>query len=121
MDNPEFDSFLIAYIETALWSSIDTINGEDICLDEYQGELSMQAKVQMRADCGGFLYRLPNKLAELYDIEQLAHDFCLTRNHHGAGFWDGDYLKPHGKYLTKLAKTFPEQSLYIGDDGQIYI
>jgi hypothetical protein len=51
----------------------------------------------------------------------IPHDFWLTRNHHGAGFWDGDYPKAIGEALTKLAHSFGECDLYIGDNGQIYI
>jgi hypothetical protein len=49
-----------------------------------------------------------------------AHDFILTRNDHGAGFWDGDWHEPWGSRLTTLAHSFGELSCYIGDDGAIY-
>jgi hypothetical protein len=51
----------------------------------------------------------------------VAHDFWLTRNHHGAGFWDGDYPEPLGKQLTELAHSYGECELYVGDDSKIYI
>lgn len=47
------------------------------------------------------------------------HDFWLTRNGHGAGFWDGDW--PNGDTLTDKAKTYGEANLYVGDDGKLYI
>lgn len=50
----------------------------------------------------------------------VAHDFWLIRNHHGAGFWDGDYPEDIGKRLTALAHTFGDCDLYVGDDGKIY-
>jgi hypothetical protein len=50
----------------------------------------------------------------------VAHDFILTRNHHGAGFWDGDWHEPWASKLTTLAHSFGELSCYIGDDGAIY-
>jgi len=49
------------------------------------------------------------------------HDFWLTRNGHGAGFWDGDWPEPMAKALTDAAKDFGESNLYVGDDGQIYL
>ncbi len=45
-----------------------------------------------------------------------AHDFILTRNHHGAGFWDGDWHDPWGERLTALSHTFPELKSYFDDD-----
>lgn len=58
------------------------------------------------------------------DMEGILHDFLLTRNHHGAGFWDGDYEQYQeglGDTLTKLADTFGEITAYNGDDGKVYI
>jgi len=46
-----------------------------------------------------------------------AYDFILTRNHHGAGFWDGDWHDPWGDRLTELAHTFPQLESYLDDDG----
>jgi hypothetical protein len=51
---------------------------------------------------------------------QLEHDYVLTRNHHGAGFWDGDWCAM-GETLTALAGTLPELEPLVGDDGQIYL
>jgi hypothetical protein len=51
----------------------------------------------------------------------VAHDFILTRNGHGAGFWDtGLWREPWISKLTSLAKSFGEISCYVGDDGAIY-
>ncbi len=58
---------------------------------------------------------------EFTQREQAAHDFWLTRNGHGVGFWDGDWSEPHAARLTKAAKSFGEVWPYLGDDGLIYI
>lgn len=34
------------------------------------------------------------------------HDFCLTRNRHGAGFWDGDWKEPFASIATKVSESF---------------
>lgn len=52
---------------------------------------------------------------------QAGHDFWLTRNRHGAGFWDGDWPEPYARTLTDAAHTFGECTLYVGDDGKLYI
>ncbi len=43
--------------------------------------------------------------------KQAGHDFWLTRNGHGAGFWDGDYEK--GDELTSASKPYGEEGLYV--------
>jgi hypothetical protein len=49
-----------------------------------------------------------------------AHDFILTRNHHGAGFWDsGRWAKPWGQKLTELCRLYPELHCYIDSDDLI--
>lgn len=50
---------------------------------------------------------------------QAGYDFWLTRNGHGAGFWESEWGKP-GAILDKAAKAFGEADLYVGDDGLIY-
>lgn len=59
-----------------------------------------------------------------FDMTQVAHDFWLTRNRHGAGFWDGDYSRTSlgdvGDALTDLAHSYPETSLVEGANGQLY-
>jgi hypothetical protein len=47
------------------------------------------------------------------------HDFWLTRNGHGAGFWDGE-LGDIGDRLTEASKAFGEVCLTVCDDGEIY-
>lgn len=53
--------------------------------------------------------------------DHVAHDFILTRNYHGSGFWDGDWIAPWGNQLTVLAHTFPEIETYLDDDGILRI
>jgi hypothetical protein len=48
----------------------------------------------------------------------------LTRNGHGAGFWNRFYgdqpATKLGRALSDAAKVYGSCDLYIGDDGQIY-
>jgi len=51
---------------------------------------------------------------------QAGHDLWLTRNGHGAGFWDRD-LGEAGDKLTELSKEMGELTLLQGDgDGKLY-
>ena len=46
-----------------------------------------------------------------------AHDFILTRNGHGSGFWDGDWSEPMATKLTELCKKFGEIYIYLSDEN----
>jgi hypothetical protein len=52
--------------------------------------------------------------------EMGGHDFLLTRNGHGCGFWDGDWPEEAGERLTAAAEKCGEFNLYVGDDGLLY-
>jgi hypothetical protein len=58
-----------------------------------------------------------------YDWEMLGHDLWLTRNGHGAGFWDRNELKKDGlgDKLSDIARKMGEKDPYVGDDGKVYI
>ena len=49
--------------------------------------------------------------------EQLGHDIWLTRNRHGAGFFDHSY--ENEQKLTDAAQTLKEVDLYINDDMKL--
>lgn len=82
--------------------------------------LAPETLSKMIEDCAGF--ELANKadLDKAGSPEQNGHDFWLTRNHHGVGFWDRGYPEPLGDKLTKAAQKYCEVSLYVGDDRKIY-
>lgn len=118
------DTFLASYIETALWSSTDHM-GTPFDSSRYSDvELAEETIKEMSADCKQFeeqVNALPNAADYLGSRRQVAHDFWLTRNGHGAGFWDGDYPEPLATQLTDLAHSFGESNLYVGDDGKFYL
>jgi hypothetical protein len=116
LGSDRLDEFVLNYLFTALWSS--TTEGEQP-MDEAGLDLAEETLATFRKDCEKFLEKadliLPNE-----SDSALAHDFWLTRNGHGAGFWDGDYSKEIGEKLTALSKEFGECYLYVGDDGKVY-
>ena len=104
----EFQQFLRGYVAALLWSSndADPVTGDMRDLDEY--ELSTAGADKCRADCLAFF--TANRA-----------DIALTRNGHGAGYWDGDLPKELGDRLTAAAKAAGEVWPYLGDDGEVYI
>lgn len=116
------DKFTDAYIECALWSSTDDAGN---FLDVSDAELSPEARTRLETDAKAFQAKHADLLAQVPVSEygaaaQSGHDFWLTRNGHGAGFWDRGYEKALGDALTAAAKAEGPCDLYI-DDGKIYV
>ena len=56
-----------------------------------------------------------------YSQRQAEHDFYLTRQGHGCGFWEADHCTEiEGEALTNIATEFGELDFYVGDDKSIY-
>lgn len=118
-------SFTAGYIQALLWSSVVLVDGDHVNADNF--EISTAAADSCRADCRAFCNAQAAILAHVtggaddYDAEQAGHDFALTRNGHGSGFWDNDNLsKENGETLTAAAQACGEVNLY-EYDGEICI
>lgn len=130
------DEFTRHYLIAALWSEHGPEDADYEFLDSRYGleDIAPAALVQAMEDCRRFQsdnaallsvaygrYKAANN--DEYSPEARAgHDFLLTRNHHGAGFWDRSELDQGGigEALTKAAHAFGEVCFYVGDDGRIY-
>lgn len=115
---PNLDQFTQAFIDALMWSEVDE-HGEPIDRNYSVSDLAPETLARIVKDCAEFQAANGSEMAN-YPDSMTGHDFCLTRNHHGAGFWDGDYPEAEGKALTAAAHEFPELSLYVGDDGKLY-
>lgn len=121
---PRLSPFVRSYLETALWSSTDEsdeLGGESLDKNYSVSDFSDEAIKQAIKDCESFQEHLADQLSEAGNSEQNGHDFWLTRNRHGAGFWDRGYPDEIGDALTEGAHAYGETNAYVGDDGQIYL
>ena len=117
------DEFTLAYIECALWSSNDESTesgGEPMDANYDIDDIAAETLDLILADCIQFQNNNVIPLTDL-DLSRAGHDFWLTRNSHGAGFWDGDYPKDIGAALTKSSKSYGPITLYVGDDNLLYL
>lgn len=103
--------FLEGYLECAAWL-VNEAESED-------APLSSEFIAEATADCAKFEAENADDLANAGDDAQNGHDFWLTRNGHGAGFWDRGYEEV-GERLSEAARKFGECDLYLGDDGRLY-
>ena len=111
------DEFLKAYLACALWSSTDS-KGENLDSNHSMDDFSPEFLAEAEKDCGQF--QRDNAADIKINLSRAGHDFWLTRNGHGAGYWDGDWPKEAGDRLTEASERFGECHLYVGDDGKIY-
>lgn len=111
-DNGYVRQMVSAYLECALWTEEEEAG---------DGELSPGAIASAEEDCANFLDYLDEAEIDYQTLDrvQMGHDFWLTRNHHGAGFWDRG-LGELGEKLTTAAHTFGDAELYAGDDGLLH-
>lgn len=129
------DEFTAAYVTTALWSSNDESNesgGDPLDKNYSEQDIAPEFLTQIIADCAKFQKEQGATMQAAIETGQVkygpdfgpmgraGHDFWLTRNGHGAGFWDGDWPEPYADQLTKAAKAFREINPYVGDDKKIY-
>ena len=120
-----------ALAETLLSSSIDE-NGQYLDSDYTIEDFDEDSLNRLYIKFEKFKEQVTEKIEEDYeDLEDfyllrrpadpVEYDFILTANHHGAGFWDGDWMKGVDKILTDAAHSVGEIDVYVGDDKQLYI
>src|SRR5476651_2334327 len=81
-------------------------------------DISALTLAQMIEDCAAFQSQHWDLISS--DAVRAGHDFWLTRNHHGAGFWDGDWPIDAATILTAESHAYGESTLYVGNDGKLY-
>lgn len=122
---PKLSRFLAAYLETAMWADSDEEWPEGV-------DFAPEAREALRAEAAQLLAKHEAAITSAVDTGQVkcgpdfdewgraGHDFWLTRNGHGAGFWDGDWPEPWAEVLTNASKNVGGRDLYPGDDGQVW-
>jgi hypothetical protein len=120
------NSFLQSYLAAMLF----TESGDLACafgLVADPAKISPELLASATADCRKFynenhaLFTDENcKYTGCTPDEYAAHDFWMTRNGHGVGFWDGGWAEPAATELHRASKAFGEMEVYTGDDGMYY-
>jgi hypothetical protein len=107
-------------------NSDENTGGSPLDANYTEEDIAPDTLKQMLADCTAFCETHADLLADIPQLrqewsadEQNGHDFWLTRNGHGAGFWDRGYGEL-GRQLTDAAHAYGTFDLYVGDDGMIH-
>lgn len=120
----DVELFVRAYIHTALDLSRDN-SDQAISRTHRVSDVAEELTAGLRMEAADFLARNAADLATAgYGAYMAGYDFFLTRNGHGAGFWDADANAPEAPdaraRLTDAAHKAGEDDFYVGDDGRIY-
>ncbi len=129
----DLETFLNHYMTTALWCTDDDDEAEPLDTNYGPDDIEPDSAEEMRRDCEAFLW-IASGLIEAAEAHpkwedtgncgafaQAAHDFWLTRNGHGVGFWETpDWPEEMGDVLSTISYRFGEAHLYVGDDGGLY-
>lgn len=119
------DGFVDAYVEAMLWAGLDwgpVARGEDdnpVPLeDEHDSsDITDEAMAAIRSECDDFYDANTAELEGWGDV-QAGHDFYLTRNRHGTGFWDRG-RGAVGDRLSDAAHVYGESGESAEPDGTI--
>ena len=109
------EDMLPHYLTAAEWADLpeDTEAGFDF---------APCAEKSALADCMGFVENNWVMIKEC-SPEQVGHDFWLTRNHHGAGFWDRPEIygcQENADRLTESAHSFGSRDV-LEHNGRLII
>ena len=116
------DDFTKAYLECLYWVSIkedpDNENSDENFDAHSFDEMAVDSLKRSISDCKSFQEEQAAQLSQAYEMpgytdSQAGHDFCLTRNWHGAGFWDRGLPEKLGQALTKASHEYGEIGLYL--------
>lgn len=109
------------YLLALLWSEVHEY-GTPLDATHDVSEISEACRNTAEGDCESFLKTAAADLALLPEsyggAEQVGHDFLLTRNGHGAGFWDRN-LGELGERLTAHAGSYGVIHAFVDDNGTI--
>jgi len=124
----ELDEMTHHYLIAALWSST---TDEGVPLDDMHSvdDITPESKARAFSDCLDFQHNnraLLKKYAARYTPHadaptwqsQAGHDFWLTRNRHGVGFWDRG-MGALGDKLTEAAHAYGEVNLFEDNNGKL--
>lgn len=121
------ETVLDAYIVAALWATTNEDDGDPLDDNYSRRDISEESIDKARDDCRKFIMANGHLVSKRDNgptpeaFSDAGHDFFMTRQGHGAGFWDGDWpdwCKPDEliDYCHEVGEICP----YVGDDGKIY-
>lgn len=125
----ESDELSYEFMADAAWAALEELletstndDGELLRTDGYRVE---DIDAESGAEFAGQVADFCHAMCRIIQDKELGagtvgHNFTLTRNWEGTGFWDLG-LGSAGEELTGHAHPYGECGLYVGDDGVLYV
>ncbi|AEK10196.1 hypothetical protein FDI14_gp119 [Mycobacterium phage SirDuracell] len=140
LSGADIDSMVEGYLEAQLWAGLDyrAEDEEPVTYDENYSRADIapeyvaavheeltEVVAQHPLAVRMYLSAIAEHAAKWGGLDnaarsaQFGHDFYLTRESHGAGFWDRGLGEP-GEYLTGIAKSYgPAETLHDNGNGKL--
>ena len=123
----ELAAFVDGYDQCLRWVGIwDSDSDDDEPEYDSVRDWDAEAALSVLAECADFMAANYVEMVDAaavigrtVDWGRMGHDFYLTREGHGTGFWDRGYGEL-GDRLSEAAKVYGSANVFIGDDGLIY-
>lgn len=114
-------AMLVGYVTCAFWSDGQGRDTEGAYVAVNGEPLTPEAWTDALQDIAAFVH---GNLADLIatgeaDWEQHGHDFWLTRNGHGAGFWDRGYPHDVAERLSGASRVYGAVNLVLEPDADL--
>lgn len=121
------------FMEAEVWVGLAFLDDDTPPADDYidMNDLTADVREDMEATVRDFVAYVDATVSEAHvseymeavggDPVRFGHDFALTRQGHGAGYWDRGAGEA-GEALTDAAKAFPGDGLHVyvdSDDGVV--
>lgn len=109
----KIDQMTAAYIEAIYFTETG-----DTDQPETDAPLSIDTKHQAWAACHNFRLACSGEIdISQFDPAQMGHDLWLTRNGHGAGFWDRPeiYGKENARIFTLMSRAMGTHDAEFGE------
>lgn len=109
----QLDEFTRGYFLAALWTSDPDPGSGEYCPSDYWNIEAIDPADLARhiEDCRDFQAANAEDLAQAGTAERNGTDFWLTRNRHGAGFWDRGYGAV-GDRLTAASHVYGSSDVF---------
>lgn len=112
----DLEPMAAGYLTCALWTLANETQFDAYTVEDF----TPAALAQARDECADFLSLCAREGLDVSGLEprRFGHDFWLTRNGHGAGFWDRG-LGALGGALTKWAKVAGSRDVIETDTDEL--
>lgn len=108
------DEFTQSYVEALLWSETDD-DGDNYDKNYDIRHIDEESLKGIIEECK--LFQLENWDRIQSNLSMAGHDFMMTRQGHGVGFWEkGDWPEEDGEILTQKCKEHGETNTYVEND-----